>query len=121
MLQCFQDFRRILHYVIGHDKSFGVKYVLARQRLGDAHFGHMVVFRIVSHGNVSNFALVCFHSVANSGRRCWKFPRSPIAAQRERSAHGFHLCIGSATHAFEVHTRKIVFHIVQIGPFFVPT
>ena len=72
--QCFQDCRRVLHYVFGHNESFGVKYVLARQRLGDAHFGHMVVFRIVSDGNVSNFALVCFQSVANSGRRCWKFP-----------------------------------------------
>ena len=120
MLQCFQDFRRILQYVFGDNESFGVKYVLARQRFSHTHFGHMV-FRIVSHGNVSNVALVCFQSVANSGRRCWKFPRSPIAAQRERSAHGFHLCVCSASHAFEVHPRKIVFHVVQIGPFFVST
>jgi len=65
MLQCFKYFGRVLQYVVGHDESFGVKYVLARQRFGDAHFGHMAVFRIVSDGNVSNFALVHFQRVAN--------------------------------------------------------
>lgn len=64
MLQGFQDFRRVLHYIVGHNESFSVKYVLARQRLGYAHFSHLV-FRIVSHGNVSNFALVHFQCVAN--------------------------------------------------------
>ena len=73
MLQCFQDFGCVLHYIVGHDESFGVKYVFARQRLGDAHFGDMV-FCIVSDGNVSNLALVQFQSIANGGRRCWKFP-----------------------------------------------
>ena len=73
MSQCLQDFGRVLHYVVGYNESFGVKYVLARQRLGDADFGHMV-FRIVRHGNVSNVALVHFQRVANRGRRCWKFP-----------------------------------------------
>jgi hypothetical protein len=120
MLQCLQYFGRVLHYVVGHDKSFGVKYVLARKWFSHAHFSHMM-FRIVSHGNISNIALVHFQSVANSGRRCWKFPRSPIAAQRERSAHGFHLCVCSAAHAFEIHPWKIVFHVVQIGPFFITT
>lgn len=62
-----------------------------------------------------------FQSIANGGRRCWKFPGPPIAAQREWSAHGFDLCVCSAAHALEVHPRKIVVYVVQIGPFFVTT